>query len=425
MIVEMAYYKDVEKEEIARKLINVKNLVFKSSNQAYWKVLIADKDVEVEKNKVAIVKIRKINLPPKSTVAPLSIMRHALGTVIDVISDIPKKIEETKEISHAYFFPIEDGTIEKGDLIGVIKVYPINVGEVDKEEFIETPDIKPKLEELEANLVYRDGEIKKEKTKIKETWYSRWHLGEWKMVISEEDVHIPAGEARLIKIRNIELAPNSIPVPLYGLRNPFGIVLDLYHPGKPRRIEEKRILTHALFLAIEDCEILKDDVIGVMNVYAVSVGEMMPRIVEYLTEKGVGNVVLRKDNKVIRKEFEHKPFLFKRSMIGYLKPVIAAETKMIHANSPTKIKVEKIDIPAGSIIQPMGGRNHAHGVILGVEFEEQKFVEEDRAIDEVVIISPNSGEIVRRDIIGVLMQYQITPLISPELFVSRYGSKIG
>ena len=60
-------------------------------------------------------------------------------------------------------------------------------------------------------------------------------------------------------------------------------------------------------------------------------------------------------------------------------------------------------------------------MILDVEFEEQKFVEEDRAIDEVVIISPNSGEIVRRDIIGVLMQYQITPLISPELFVSRYG----
>ena len=422
MIVEMAYYKDVERGEVARKLINVKNLVFKSSNQAYWKVLIADEDVEVEKNKIAVVKIRRINLPPKSTVAPLSIMRHALGTVIDVISDVPKKIEETKEVSHAYFFPIEDGRIEKGDLIGVIKVYPINVGEIDKERFIETPDIKPKLEEHEANLVYREGgKIKKEKKKIKETWYSRWHLGEWKMVISQEDVHIPEGEARLIKIRDIELAPNSIPVPLYGLRNPFGIVLDLYHPGKPRRIEEKRILTHALFLAVEDCEILKGDVIGVMNVYAVSVGEMMPRIVGYLTEKGVGNVVLKKDGKIVRKEFEHKPFLFKRSAIGYLKPVIAAETKSIHANFPTRIKVEKIDVPAGSILQPMGGRNHAHGVILGVEFEEQKFVEEDRAIDEVIVISPSGGEIVKRDVLGVLMQYHITPLISPEIFVRRYG----
>ncbi len=422
MIVEMAYFKDVKKDVVARKLISVKNLAFKSSNRAYWKVLIADEDIIVEKNKIAIIKVRKINLPPKSTVAPLSIMRHAFGTVIDVITDVPKKIEETKEITHAYFFSIKDGIVEKGDLIGVIKVYPINVGEIDKEEFIESPDTAPKLEEIEVNLVYHSNrEVKRVKTKIKETWYSRWHLGEWKMVVSDEDIHLPEGEARLIKIRDIELAPNSIPVPLYGLRNPFGVVLDIYHPGRPKRIEEKRILTHALFMPIEDCEIRKGDLIGVMNVYAVSVGEMMPRIVGYLTEKSRGNVVLKSNGEVLRKEFEHKPFLFKRSVIGYLKPVIAAETKTIYANTPVKIKIEKIDLPAGSIIQPMSGRNHAYGIIIDVGLEKQKYVEEDRVVEEAVVISPIDGEIVKRDIIGVLMQYQITPLIYPEFFVRIYG----
>ncbi len=422
MIVEMAYFKDVKKDIIARKLIRVKNLAFKSSNQAYWKVLIADEDIIVKRNKMVIIKIKKIHLPPKSTVAPLSIMRHALGTVIDVITDVPKKIEETKEITHAYFFSIRDGLIKRGDLIGVIKVYPINVGEIDKEEYLESPDIKPKLEEVEVSMVYTtNGDIKRMKTKIKETWYSRWHLGEWKMVISDEDVHLAEGEAKLIKIKDIELAPNSIPVPLYGLRNPFGVVIDLYHSGKPRKIEEKRILTHAIFMAIEDCEIEKGDLIGVMNVYAISVGEMMPRIVGYLTERAKGNIVLKRNGEIIRKNFEHKPFLFKRSILGYLKPVIAAETKMIYANSPTKIKIEKIDLPAGSIVQPMSGRNHACGVIIDIGLKEQKYVEEDRVAEEAVIISPTDGEIVKKDIIGVLMQYHITPLIYPELFVSRYG----
>uniref|UniRef100_A0A7C3UD87 Uncharacterized protein n=1 Tax=Geoglobus ahangari TaxID=113653 RepID=A0A7C3UD87_9EURY len=82
-----------------------------------------------------------------------------------------RKIEETKEIAHAYFFPIENGTIEKGD--------------------------------------FRNHKGLSDKSQL---WYSRWHLGEWKMVISEEDVQ-----------------------------------------------------THAL------CELLKGDVIGVMNIYAVSV----------------------------------------------------------------------------------------------------------------------------------------------------------
>ena len=69
----------------------------------------------------------------------------------------------------------------------------------------------------------------------------------------------------------------------------------------------------------------------------------------------------------------------------------------------------------------MSGRNHACGVIIDIGLKEQKYVEEDRVAEEAVIISPTDGEIVKKDIIGVLMQYHITPLIYPELFVSRYG----
>ncbi|WP_456478074.1 DUF22 domain-containing protein [Geoglobus ahangari] len=417
----IAYFRDIDKKIPERGELSFKNAIFKSAGQAYWKVLIADESVEVRKNTLEIIRVRKLHLPPKSTIAPLSIMRHALGTTLDIVPSEIKKVEETREVTHVLFYSIDDGFVERGDIIGVIKVYPINVGSPDEQEFIRAPDVKPRLEDVEGNVVFREGdEIVREKVRVKETWYSRWNLGEWRMMVADEDVKLIPGDARLVKIRAIELPPNTIPVPLYGYRTPFGTVLDIYAPGRPRKIEEKKLVTHALLMPTEEGEVRKGDVIGVLNIYAVGVGEMVARLTPFLTERSRGNVVLRSGEGIRRVEFEHRPFVFRRSSVGYLKPIIAAETKRVQANKPEKIEIEKIDVPAGSIIQPMSGKGHAYGITIDVEFERQGFVEEDRVIDSAVILSPFDGEILRGDMIGVLMQYHITPLAYPEIFVRKY-----
>ncbi len=417
----VAMLKDVGKRVVERSQISFRNAVFKSADQAYWKVLVSEENRKVRKDKLEFIKIRKVRLPPKSTVAPLSIIRHAFGTTVDVLSTELKKIEETREIGHAIFYPIEDGVVEKGDVIGVIKVYPVNVGSVDTAEYIRSPEIKPNLDEIQANMVYRDGKsIIRNPVKVKEAWYSRWNLGEWRMLISEEDVKLIPGNSKLIKVRNIEIPPNSIPVPLYGYRPPFGTVLDIFSPGRPRKIEERKIITHALFVPFEEAEIKSGDVIGVINVYSVAVGGMVESIAPFLTVSETGNVVLRENGKLIRIEFEHRPFFFRRSALGYFKPIISTETVRVSANVPEKVMVEKIDIPAGTIIQPMSGKAHAHGVVIDVEFEEQRFVEDDRVIDNAIVLSPVDGEILRGDMIGVIMQFQISPLTYPEMFVKRY-----
>ncbi len=418
----IALLKDVEKRVVERGEISFRNAVFKSANQAYWKVLVSDESKKVRKDKLEFIKIRRIRLPPRSTVAPLSIIRHAFGTAIDVLSSELKKVEETREISHAIFYPIDDGEVEKGDVVGVIKVYPVNVGSFDEREYIKAPEIKPNLEEVEANMVYRDGrDIVRNRISVREAWYSRWNLGEWRMLISEEDVKLIPGNSRLIKVRNIEIPPNGIPVPLYGYRPPFGTVLDIYSPGRPRRIEERKIITHALFVPFEEAEIKRGDILGVINVYSVAVGGIVESVTPFLTGSETGNVIVRENEKLKRVEFEHRPFFFRRSAMGYFKPIISTETIRIRANIPEKVMVEKIDVPAGTIIQPMSGKAHASGVVIDVEFEEQRFVEEDRVIDYAIVISPVDGEILRGDMIGVIMQYQISPLTYPELFVKRYG----
>lgn len=417
----VALLKDVDKRIVERGEISFRNAVFKSANQAYWKVLISDENKKVRKDKLEFVKIKKIRLPPRSTVAPLSIIRHAFGTSIDVLSSELKKVEETREISHAIFYPIDDGEIEKGDIVGVIKVYPVNVGSVDDREYIKAPEIKPKLEKVKGKIVYREGkDIVRNEIEVKEAWYSRWNLGEWRMLIAEENVKLIPGNSRLIKVRNIEIPPNTIPVPLYGYRPPFGTVLDIYSPGRPRKIEERKIITHALFVPFEEGEIKEGDIIGVINVYNVAVGGIVESVTPFLTGSEKGNVIVREDGRLKRIQFEHRPFFFRRSALGYFKPIISTETIKIRANIPERVMVEKIDVPAGTIIQPMSGKAHASGVVIDVEFEEQKFVEDDRVIDYAIVISPVDGEILRGDMIGVIMQYQISPLTYPELFVKRY-----
>jgi len=418
----VSYFRDPEKREVERREISFRNGVFKSSDKAYWKVVISDEEKQVERNRIEIVRIKEIQLPPRSTIAPLSILRHALGTTIDAVPTEIKKVEETRSIKYVYFFPVDDGIIEEGDLIGVFKIYPINVGSLGDQEFLRSPDIKPKFESLTANITYKDGgKIVREKKEIKETWYSRWNLGEWRMLLADEDVKLEIGDARLVKIKPIELQANTIPVPLYGYRNPFGTVIDIFTPGKPRKIEEKKIITHAVFMPTEEGEIKRNDIIGIMNIYAVSAGGLVERLTPFMTQKSKGNVVISKEGGIRRAEFEHKPFVFRRSAVGYLKPVISAETKRIHANKPEKILVEKIDIPSGSIVQPMGAKNHSFGITIDIEFEEQRFVEEDRVVDYAVVVSAVDGEILRGDMIGVLMQYHVTPLTYPELFIRKYA----
>uniref|UniRef100_A0A7J3M064 DUF22 domain-containing protein n=1 Tax=Archaeoglobus fulgidus TaxID=2234 RepID=A0A7J3M064_ARCFL len=87
---------------------------FKTGRYAYWKILIAREDVELTRGSAFRIPVEKIRLPPKTMISPLSIMRHALRTVVDVRMEKKRKIEEEKEIDSAIFLSISDGIVKRG-----------------------------------------------------------------------------------------------------------------------------------------------------------------------------------------------------------------------------------------------------------------------------------------------------------------------
>ena len=180
MKVRTVYWKfdgDFKPEE---RFAEISSAYFKTASTAYWKLLVSKQEVEVKKGRPVIIEVRKIELPPKTAVSPLSIQRHALGTVVDVYGNRLFRVEEQKNISSVVFLPVEDGTVEIDDLLGVVKVYPMNVAPAENMGVITAPEVAVSLKEQEANLVFKkDEEVVRERRKLKEYWYRRWHVGEW------------------------------------------------------------------------------------------------------------------------------------------------------------------------------------------------------------------------------------------------------
>ncbi|RLI84446.1 hypothetical protein DRP07_01120 [Archaeoglobales archaeon] len=87
---------------------------------AYFEPIICDEDVEVEANSVKIVKIREIHIPGNGILSLLDRFRHALGFLIAVVEEGKfKRLESPQKISHVVFLPVENGSIRRGELLGV------------------------------------------------------------------------------------------------------------------------------------------------------------------------------------------------------------------------------------------------------------------------------------------------------------------
>ncbi len=344
----------------SERFAEITSAYFKTGSTAYWKLLVSTQEVQVKRGKPVIIKVRKIELPPKTAVSPLSIQRHALGTVVDAYGDRLYRVEEQKNISHVLFLPVEDGTVEIDDLLGVVKVYPMNVAPAENVGVITAPEVTISLKEQEANLVYvKDDEVAREKRTLKEYWYRRWHVGEWYPLIAREDTEVKKGEAVKVRIENLELPENTIPVPMSIMTHALGTAVDIAHMGRPRAVEEGKLITHAVFLPAFDGRIEKGDLIGVLNVYYISSGERAARIFQHLTGRVEVNHVYWKDGKLRRKRIVFTPLSFRRSSIGRFEPVIAEESAELAEGEVGVVKIRDLEFPSGTITQPLTSFNHA------------------------------------------------------------------
>ena len=57
-------------------------------------------------------------------------------------------------------------------------------------------------------------------------------IGEWRALISDEDVEVKKGTPQIVRVKKVEFPSNSICVMLARMRHALGAVIEILHPGK-------------------------------------------------------------------------------------------------------------------------------------------------------------------------------------------------
>jgi hypothetical protein len=119
-------YKDRETGKTKAEIVDTEDYEFTIATRGLWKMLVADEDVEFEAGEIKPVKIRKTILPKESIMLRCPVTRHALGYIASIgRTGEPQPVEEERTLNYVIFKALEKGKIKKGDLIGVLNVFPV------------------------------------------------------------------------------------------------------------------------------------------------------------------------------------------------------------------------------------------------------------------------------------------------------------
>ncbi len=392
---------------------------FKMSDYVRWGYLISDEDKEVEKNKIAFLKIKPLRMPANTMISSLEIMRHPVGLVLDVVGTEAKadpEFEEEKTIDRVLFIATKSGKIEKGDLLGTVKIIFIGVGLIINLKTVEIPEAEYGDETIEFTIKYmKDSKLRSIKTKKSTHGYWRSNLAYTEAIISDEDFEIKPGEIKEVKIKDIDLPPYTVTVKWGLIENVDAYLLEIF--GDMKVIEEERIASRAVVIGLAESKIKKGELLGHVNVYFVAT--KVPEI--KLKEKRISKAFLKyseddiKDKKL---KYIH-PTCFKRKDKARWDIVVSDEDRIVEKEKPVMIKIRDLIIPENSIITPLYVMRNATGTLLGVyqpgippEIGEEKY------ISHALFMPVIDTEIKKGDLLGVINVYKVEQM-SFESFSSR------
>ncbi|MET1124303.1 MAG: DUF22 domain-containing protein [Archaeoglobaceae archaeon] len=403
MEADIAYWIDRVGGTVDRIHVDIKPFGYRIAPVVQWRTLVASEDLSVEKGVPAVLKVKTLSLPNNTIIEPLSIMRHALGCVVDVVEcGIPEKVEEEKCIDQVLFLPVESGEIREGDLVGVLKVYYVKTGLLNRLFSLRAPKVELREEIVDFNLTWRDdGRTYRKPVKNLVFGYTRSGLGYWELLIADEDVKIRGGDIVRVKIRETSFPPNTVVHPLRIMRNAYGVVVDVVQLGKPSKVEEERRVQQAVFLAIEDGEINRGDLLGVLNVQFVTVSDTKTEV----PAKSVENfrMVYRSGGGIIKKNVAVEPAGFAIKDYARWEALIAEQRVSFEAGKPVVVNVKPVEVPANSIVTLLSVSRHAYGTVIDVTSDVPIWRFEDGGkIRKAVFYPIMDGEIRRGELIGVL-----------------------
>ncbi len=123
--------------------------------------------------------------------------------------------------------PAEDGVVQEGDIVGILKVFFVRTGAIGKRLGFKAGDIRIREQIVRANLTWsEDGETKRERIKKRFFGYFRSHVAEWEPVIAAGSVEVERKKVARIRIKEILLPENTVITPLF-IRHALGSLIDV------------------------------------------------------------------------------------------------------------------------------------------------------------------------------------------------------
>ena len=110
--------------------------------------IFADEDAVVLQGETIDIKIAPLDIPKNCLCFLDSYVRHPVGNVIMLVEDPQKKMESPRTATHAIFHGIDNGRVEKGDVIGVVDFILAEVFKLSTEEFERIRDRLKKIKDM-------------------------------------------------------------------------------------------------------------------------------------------------------------------------------------------------------------------------------------------------------------------------------------
>lgn len=91
------------------------------------KVIVADEDMELKGNNSVSIKIKEIEIPANYIGSIGAYAANRYGHPIAVGSDTHLPLSMGKKVNRVAFVVVVDGKIEKGDLLGFLSLFPVEI----------------------------------------------------------------------------------------------------------------------------------------------------------------------------------------------------------------------------------------------------------------------------------------------------------
>jgi hypothetical protein len=112
--------------ELKSTKVEASSYEFTIATRAKWEMIVANEDVDIREGEYKKIPIKEIHVEPDMVAMPCVFSQHAVASVLRIgTKGGSKPVEEERLINKAYILGQETGRIRKGDLLGLLNLFPI------------------------------------------------------------------------------------------------------------------------------------------------------------------------------------------------------------------------------------------------------------------------------------------------------------